>query len=143
MSKSKEMLWNFSANVSAKSNLNRYPPKSCFFLRVFFFFGVLWDPETWIFQGFLIMILLLIIFGLSIVDGKEVNQKTLSAKLFLKMKSDKPQSRSVKKKRTYQSETWKVQSCWISEDSCRYAFHLVLFEVLSLIIWFSCYHLIL
>ena len=43
MSKSKEMLWNFSANVSAKSNLNRYPPKSCFFLRVFFFFLVYFE----------------------------------------------------------------------------------------------------
>lgn len=112
------------------------------FLRLFFF-GVLWDPETWIFQGFLTMILLLIIFGLSIVDGKEVNQKTLSAKLFLKMKSAKPDNLDLLKKGSYQSQTWKVQSCWISEDSCRYAFHLVLFEVLLLIIWFYCYHFIL
>ena len=45
------------------------------------------------------MILLLIIFRLSIVDGKEVNQKTLSAKLFLKMKSDKPDNLDPLKKK--------------------------------------------
>lgn len=45
------------------------------------------------------MILLLIIFRLSIVDGKEVNQKTLSAKLFLKMKSAKPDNLDLLKKK--------------------------------------------
>ena len=44
------------------------------------------------------MILLLDFLRSSIVDGIEVNQKTLSAKLFLKMKSDKADNLDLLKK---------------------------------------------
>ena len=43
-----------------------------------------------IFEGYFLIIMLLIFFRSSIGDGKEVNQKTWSLKLTLKMKSHKP-----------------------------------------------------